>query len=171
MQPTGVEASHNDSNAWPWPRPQMLLTPANRSRLCVIGIGNPLRGDDGAGALLAAEVAGCPVHQLTPELAATLASLQQVLFIDAWLAPRGEAPRLDALVIDQEAATADLTSHQLHPAQLLALSEALYGRSPEGWWLRIPAWNLAHGRKFSPALASSLPAARALLHSWLVRHA
>lgn len=45
----------------------------------VIGIGNPLRGDDGVGALLAEQVGGCSVQHLTPELAAELAELEAVL--------------------------------------------------------------------------------------------
>jgi hydrogenase maturation protease len=140
----------------------------------VIGIGNPLRGDDGVGALLAEEAGGCHVQQLTPELAAELAPLQRVLFIDAWLAPPGAAPRLDRLdpLLPGDAhGAAGLASHRLDPAQLLALCQALYGRAPEGWWLRIPAWALAHGTTFSPALTASLPAARALRQTWLAHHA
>ncbi len=140
----------------------------------VIGIGNPLRGDDGVGALLAEEVGGDHVQQLTPELAAELARLERVLFIDAWLAPPGAAPRLDQLdplLPGDGHGAAELASHQLDPAQLLALTDVLYGRVPQGWWLRIPAWTLAHGTTFSPALAASLPAARALLHGWLANHA
>ena len=45
----------------------------------VIGIGNPLRGDDGVWALLAEQVGGRSVQQLTPELAAELAELEAVL--------------------------------------------------------------------------------------------
>ena len=55
-------------------RPSPLPMPARpqHTRL-VIGIGNPLRGDDGVGALLAEQAGGRSVHQLTPELAAELA--------------------------------------------------------------------------------------------------
>lgn len=140
----------------------------------VIGIGNPLRGDDGVGALLAEEVGGDHVQQLTPELAAELARLERVLFIDAWLAPPGAAPRLDRLdplLPGDGQGSAQLASHHLDPAQLLTLSQALYGRAPQGWWLRIPAWALAHGQELSPALLSSLPAARALRQTWLAHHA
>jgi len=61
----------------------------------VIGIGNPLRGDDGIGWRLAALMparAGLAVRcrqQLTPELAEELASVERVLFLDAWLGPDG----------------------------------------------------------------------------------
>ena len=60
----------------------------------VIGIGNPLRGDDGVGPLRAEQAGGRSVHQLTPELAAELPELEAVLFIEAWLAPAGGPPPL-----------------------------------------------------------------------------
>ena len=59
----------------------------------VIGIGNPLRGDDGIGWRLAAGLAARPglavrcQQQLTPELAAELAAVERLLLLDAWLEP------------------------------------------------------------------------------------
>lgn len=57
----------------------------------VVGYGNTLRGDDAAGVLAAeaiealdldgVEVLTC--HQLTPEMAEKLATMQSVIFIDA----------------------------------------------------------------------------------------
>jgi hydrogenase maturation protease len=140
-----------------------------RNRL-VIGIGNPLRGDDGVGALLAEPVGGRNVQQLTPELAAELAELEAVVFIDAWLAPVGAAPQLT--VITPAAGAAE--SHRLEPAQLLAISQALYGRSPQAHLLRVPAYGFDHGTALSAELQACLPAARALLQGWLegpARHA
>jgi hydrogenase maturation protease len=145
----------------------------------VIGIGNRLRGDDGVGGLLAEQagaMAGAvstrTVHQLTPELAADLAALQRVLFIDAWLAPVQDGaapplqPRLDPLL--PEARHGGFAgSHRLEPAQLLAITAALYGRAPAGAWLRVPAYDLGHGTALSPQLQASLPAARTLLRQWL----
>jgi hydrogenase maturation protease len=137
-----------------------------RNRL-VIGIGNPLRGDDGIGALLAEQAGGRSVQQLTPELAADLAELEAVLFIDAWLAPVGAAPQLTLL--SPAAASGD--SHRLEPAELLAMSQALYGRAPEAHLLRVPAHAFAHGTALSVELQAALPAALALLHPWMRGHA
>jgi hydrogenase maturation protease len=137
-----------------------------RNRL-VIGIGNPLRGDDGIGALLAEQVGGRGVQQLTPELAAELAELEAVLFIDAWLAPAGAVPRITA--ISPAAGAAE--SHRLEPAQLLAISQALYGRTPEAHLLQVPATLFEHGNALSAEIQAALPQARELLRSWLARHA
>jgi hydrogenase maturation protease len=133
----------------------------------VIGIGNPLRGDDGIGALLADQVGGRSVQQLTPELAAELAELEAVLFIDAWLAPAGAAARLTQI----SPAVGAVGSHRLEPAQLLAISQALYGRSPQAHLLRVPAYGFDHGTALSAELQAALPAARALLHQWMRDHA
>lgn len=133
----------------------------------VIGIGNPLRGDDGIGALLADQVGGRSVQQLTPELAAELAELEAVLFIDAWLAPAGAAPELMAIA----PAAGVAQSHRLEPAQLLAISQALYGCAPQAHLLRVPAYRFDHGTALSAELQAALPAARALLHQWMGSHA
>ncbi|MEX1317089.1 MAG: hydrogenase maturation protease [Synechococcaceae cyanobacterium] len=146
-----------------------METPA-LGQYVVLGIGNPLRGDDGVGAVLAERVGGRSVHQLTPELAAELAPIRRVLFIDAWLAPvpadAVPGPRLDPLgpAILPSGSGA---SHHLDPAQLLAITAALYGRSPEAALLRVPAYAFEHGTRLSPQLRASLPAAQSLLRQWL----
>lgn len=141
--------------------------PVNR---LVIGIGNSLRGDDGVGALLADEAGGRSVQQLTPELAEDLAQLEAVLFIDAWLAPveeAGTAEPLPRLVELSPAPSAAVETHRLEPAQLLALSEALYNRRPRAHLLQVPAHAFAHGTALSDELQAALPAARHLLQGWL----
>ena len=150
-----------------------------KARSLVIGIGNPLRGDDGAGWTLADEL-GEPhraLHQLTPECAALLADCTRVLFVDACcpdsnnpdgpgsaatpvlepLAPRGRGP-------------SDATSpfsHHLTPDDLLTITHQLFGRRPEAWQLLLPVEVMGHSTAFSPALQASLPLARDLLRDWL----
>ena len=143
-----------------------MQRPPQPKRL-VLGIGNPLRGDDGVGALLAEEARGRSVQQLTPELAEELAPLEAVLFIDAWLAPLGATPQLTLIT----AAAGAAESHRLDPPQLLAISQALYGRAPEAQLLQVPAHAFDHGTALSAPLKAALPAARALLRQWLERHA
>ncbi|MCP9926299.1 hydrogenase maturation protease [Cyanobium sp. CH-040] len=133
----------------------------------VIGIGNPLRGDDGVGALLAEQVGGRSVQQLTPELAEELSQLEAVLFIDAWQVPAGAVPQLQRL----SPAGIGGDSHRLEPAALLAVSQALYGRAPAAQLLLVPAHAFEHGTALSAELQAVLPAARALLQGWLERHA
>ncbi len=141
----------------------------------VIGIGNPLRGDDGVGWRLLEELetAGPPegcvlrrVQQLTPELAAEVAAVRRVLFVDAWLAPEEAQPLLHH-VAAAVTAGGGLDSHRLEPVTLVALAQALFGASPAAWELLVPASCFGHGSVFSTSLRNALPAARRLLRGWL----
>ena len=162
------------------------------ARQLVIGIGNPLRGDDGVGWRLVEELTEelerqpatiateCrTLHQLTPELAPELAACDRVLFIDAWLAPeathgedertpRDGLPRLRRLAIDTAAEAA--FSHQLDPGQLLGMAHVLFGGCPRSDALLVPAFAFGHGTAFSDRLRHQLPTARRLLRHWLEGH-
>jgi hydrogenase maturation protease len=145
----------------------------------VIGIGNPLRGDDGVGWRLLAELeAEAPVsgrtllrvQQLTPELAAELAAAERVLFVDAWLAPPGAEPQLweeSAEAAGAGGGPAAGGSHHLTPAAVLAMASLLFGRRPPAAQLLVPAFVLGHGDDLSAATRALLPAARRLLCGWL----
>jgi len=146
----------------------------------VIGIGNPLRGDDGVGPHLAATVAATVsspvsaghervqvlvVHQLTPELAEPLSEARRALFLDAWLASTASRPCLQPL---RPAPHWEGSSHRLTPAVLLGLADLLYGATPTAQLLLVPAFVLEPmAQGFSPPLRRGLPRARRLLAQWL----
>lgn len=136
-----------------------------RDRLLVIGIGNSLRRDDGAGLLLARgladvwQAADRPVrllltHQLAPELAEDSAAddVAAVLFVDAALDDGGDC-RLEP--VGDADATPGL-GHQVGPALVLLYAERLFGRRPPAWLLRVPGHDFAHGEGLSPATAAAV---------------
>ncbi|MEB3264609.1 MAG: hydrogenase maturation protease [Synechococcus sp.] len=136
----------------------------------VIGLGNPLRQDDGvawqlleeleASGMAATDLRIC--QQLLPELAAELAGRPRVLFVDAAL---GIAePRLEPLEPDPLGAA---HPHQLTPAGLLALGRHLFAAAPAAAILLVPGSRFGHGPGLSAPLRRQLPAARALLRGWL----
>jgi hydrogenase maturation protease len=140
----------------------------------VIGIGNPLRGDDGVGWRLLEELEAAgptagvrlrTVQQLTPELAAELAEVRRALFVDAWLAPEGAEPLLRP--VEAAGTGGGMDSHRLEPVTLLALADRLFGTRPAAWQLLVPATCFGHGSLFSASLLNALPAARRLLSRWL----
>ena len=112
----------------------------------VIGIGNTLAADDGIGPLVAerlralTDVRVIVARQITPELAEEIATVGRVVFIDASLtgtcvevvrvAPATQWPAL---------------AHALTPAELLALTRAVYGRYPEARMVTIPGHNFEAG--------------------------
>ena len=145
------------------------------NRPLLIGIGNRLRSDDGAGPRLIDNLAAAgggrlqilTVHELTPEHAAVVADASAVLFVDACPARR----RLALEAIATAASGGGSFSHQLSPARLLALSEVVYGAHPPAWQLLIPAEHLEPGEGLSPTTQAAMTAALRLLHRWCMRHA
>jgi hydrogenase maturation protease len=141
----------------------------------VIAFGSELRGDDGAGAEVARRLAsplppGCEirsVHQLTPELAETVAAACRVCFVDA-REPDGDSEvRVEPL--RPEAPAIDL-GHHLSPTALLAIADALFGRAPEAWLVTIPSESFELGRGLSPTAARGVQYAAGLIRDVLRRH-
>jgi hydrogenase maturation protease len=138
----------------------------------VIGYGNELRGDDAAGPRAAAAVAewGLPGlevlvrHQLTPELSEPLAKARAVIFLDAAAASKDE--RAQAVPLDPSS-QAELTVHRSDPRALLALAQALFGRAPKAWLVRIPALRFEFGAPLSPIAARGLADALAQVRELL----
>ena len=130
----------------------------------IIGYGNLLRGDDGAGSLLAEQLRQLlpadgarvlPVHQLTPELALEIAApgIDRLLFLDA---RRGQWEPLILTPLNP-AAAAGSCGHQLSPELLLHLAASLYGQAPPAWLLTLAAGNLKLGDPLSPVTTAALP--------------
>jgi len=121
--------------------------------LLVIGYGNTLRGDDGAGQRVAEaaaqlNLAGVRVlacAQLTPELAESIAGARAVVFVDAAV----EQPRCVRLRRIRAARVPGIATHTTRPQTLLALARTVYGRTPRAWLLTIPAENLDLGETLS----------------------
>jgi len=172
-------------------------TPLGRGPRLVIGVGNVLRRDDGAGPWLVWELERClrrrralrhwalagrqpPAgqvqealrllvrQQLTPDLAIDLAPCGAVLFVDAWLADPGAVPRLQAVCRDSLLWSDDPgLSHGLAPDGLLALAAQLYGVRPRAALLLLPVQDLGHGLGLSAGMRRQRPRARLLLRRWL----
>lgn len=167
-----------------------VCVPDAAVQLIIIGIGNSLRRDDGAGIVLAAQLSDyfaasgfgtklLTATQLLPEMAAEIAAaeltdtvmtdakVQAIVFVDVMTAIMAGTPpdRFAIQRVDQDAPSAAF-GHQLSPATLLLYASMLYGRAPMGWLVTIPGVDFAHGEGFSPrvttALADSTSIARAL---------
>jgi hydrogenase maturation protease len=114
------------------------------SDILVIGYGNLLSGDDGAGHVVAGVVEQWRVprvkvlilHQLTPELAEDLARAVTVFFVDACVDVTLVQP-----VLQEMQATEDVvsSSHHSSPTELLALTKHLYGCAPQAYLIKLPA--------------------------------
>ena len=146
----------------------------------VIGIGNVLRGDDGAGFRVAEALRDgnghnlvvITVDQLTPELAACIASASRVLFVDASADPlRSGLMPLDAHHEALATSMAVGLSHTITPPVLMALADVLYHHRPPAWQLLIPAEHWDHGIQLSVVTTEACGQALAMARAWGHSHA
>jgi len=129
--------------------------------ILVIGYGNELRGDDGIGPRVAEVVAATNYpdvrvvrcFQLVPELAADLAQVQRVIFVDGVAEARKTAVEVRSL---SPAETTDWSTHVADPRTLLALAQALYGRMPEAWYVLVSGENFDFGEGLSSAACDNV---------------
>jgi hydrogenase maturation protease len=128
----------------------------------VIGYGNSLRRDDGAGLVLAQQLAarwravGLPVrallvHQLVPELVCDMIApdISVILFVDAEVRKSRtiELRRVKPLL------GVNSGNHQMTPQALLAYFELYEAPLRPAWLLSAPVQDLEHGEGLSPAVA------------------
>jgi hydrogenase maturation protease len=131
----------------------------------VIGYGNPLRGDDGAG-WRAAELleddpraAGARVlarHQLTPELAEDVGRAGLLVLVDASTEP-GPAGSVSSRPLPGTPASQSVFSHHVDPVRLLQLAEALFGHAPAAVQVSVRAADLEVGTDLSAPVAAAMP--------------
>lgn len=106
-------------------------------RLLIVGYGNTLRGDDAAGCAVAdrlhERIGGTvdvrTLHQLTPELAADAAQVDELILIDAAAdLPPGNVRWQE---VSLPSKSAELRPHHLDPSQLLLMAQSLFGHAPQ----------------------------------------
>lgn len=137
------------------------IQPAAPIRFLVIGYGDELRGDDAVGPRVAEIVASwnlpsiksLSVHQLTRELVNNIADTDYVIFVDAFSdSSCARTLQLDPVVLgDRSPKTlaAQETHHSCNPLSLLDLTQQLYKRAPQAWFLRVPTESFDFGEKLS----------------------
>jgi hydrogenase maturation protease len=138
-------------------------------QILVIGYGNTLRKDDGIGRYVVEHLSPQPylkvlsVHQLTPELAADIAEVKGVIFVDVVISSETK--------VQTQLLTPNLNpssfGHSLHPEALLSLTQTLYQTIPVAWWVLIPGQDFAFGESFSEQTQACIPEAMEILENLL----
>jgi hydrogenase maturation protease len=130
----------------------------------IIGYGNALRGDDGAGYIAAEllrerihnpQVEVLSVQQLTPELMEPVSRVRQVVFIDA--AVMGRAGSYQRVPLRPAPACSRFTHHAT-PESLLAGAQSLYGHTPEAMLCTIPGRFFELGQELTPSVRRAVEA-------------
>jgi hydrogenase maturation protease len=132
--------------------------------ILIIGYGNLLRGDDGAGVLAARELEQyfqdddeidvIAAQLLTPEMAEIISCSSFVLFLDAC---REETPgSIRCEPVDAEIDTCRFT-HHLTPASMLKTAQQIYGQAPPAMSLTVTGWEFALNNDLSIRVRERLP--------------
>lgn len=141
----------------------------------IVGLGNTLRGDDGAGWALAERLAAALadngsavqvrlVQQLLPELAAEIEEVKPAVLLIADCTVQEDRPLLRRLDSAHAPAPGSLLrSHGLLPADLLALAQRLYGFEGAAWLAAVPGFDFAHREGLSAAASAEIEEAAPLL--------
>lgn len=122
------------------------------NRWLVIGVGNPLRRDDGVGPWLAetlqrdhpALIQALLCQQLTPELAEDIASYERVLFIDA-----GTENQPLQIFHLEPLPTSSALGHAQSAEQILYWTQKLFGKKVDAWIMVVPGSDFGYGLGFS----------------------
>lgn len=141
----------------------MTLPP---TRCLILACGNTLRGDDGIGPWLAAwaeehfdgdpDVRVLSRQQWTPDLAEELANAASVIFVDC--AVDADPGAVQVTPVQPAPALAGLATHHVGAAELLSLTQELYGSLPRNALLMtIGAGSAELGESFSKPVTASLP--------------
>ncbi len=127
----------------------------------VIGYGNSLRRDDGAGLFLAQQLVSVwlkdslpasliSAHQLDPELADDIDSLEAeiVLFIDAAVPSMDGEPSIELHPLNLQP-DAPSIGHHLTPTAVMLYATQLYNFDGVAWLLGVPGFDFDHGEGLS----------------------
>lgn len=130
----------------------------------ILGIGNPLRGDDGLGwaaierlsqdqRCQAYEIRA--VHQLTPELALPISQARLVVLIDASIT--GEPGEIAVHTVIARKQAGAIGTHHAQPEELAWLAATIYGRCPPIVVVSMTGADFRLSEQLSPLVSRRLP--------------
>lgn len=137
------------------------------AEVLVIGYGNPLRGDDGVGCIVAEELAKrlcdpeskvqvVACHQLNPELAEPIAETRAVIFIDASVDLKPGEVRVSPVAPDR---FSPAFVHDMKPGALLATASELFGQAPPAKSVVVGAVCFDAGMHLTPPVQNAVSTA------------
>ncbi|HWR13795.1 MAG TPA: hydrogenase maturation protease [Terriglobales bacterium] len=144
----------------------------------VIGYGNPLRGDDGVGPVIAEEIAKkicdpqskvqvVACHQLNPELAEAVADTREVIFVDASVELKPGDVRISSVKPDQFSPAG--FTHSMKPSALLATASELFGQAPPAKAVAIGAASFDIGMTLTPEVRAAVRLATEVIEKEIAR--
>lgn len=145
-------------------------------RWAILGIGNPLRQDDGVGRVLVQRLRerhpAWPLLEASGETAQLLdlfQNLETVLILDAAVGTGipGTVQLHDVKLSPLKAGKAPTSSHGMGLAEAIELARVLTMLPSNAWVLTIEAQAFEHGEELTDAVASSLADAISTIDDWV----
>jgi len=147
----------------------------NQSTICIAGIGNTLRSDDGIGAYICRELEKDNIrnasflylHQLQTEMIEDFSQYDYVLFIDAAI---NKENKIDLNKINPGDHLAVSSSHITGLGIIAGLINNLMGTSPSIYLCAVPGHDFSFGETLSPEGKANADEAIKKIKSWLQEH-
>ena len=139
--------------------------------ILIIAYGNDLREDDGAGLMLAEQLASVlpdrglavqliSVQQLAPELAADIAgeNVTVVVFVDTRMTTSPIDRNVAVVPLEPDTELSPSMGHHVQPNIVLAYAQALYGTEvvPPAWLVTVPGTRFGYGEFISDVALSAI---------------
>lgn len=139
--------------------------------ILIIAYGNDLREDDGAGLVLAEQLASVwqvkgltvqslAVQQLAPELAANIAGedVTAVIFVDTRMTTSPFDRSVAVVPLQPGTELSPSMGHHVQPNVLLAYAQALYVTEavPPAWLVTVPGTRFGYGESISDVALSAI---------------
>lgn len=145
----------------------------------ILGYGNPLRGDDGAGwaAVERLQARGLPAgvdalvqHQLLPEVIPAVSEVGLAIFVDA--TTTGEPGAVQVQPVQAGGSLVKPFTHQLDPETVVANALALYGRAPQAQLITISGKSFGYEETLTDvvetAVAEAVETIEKMINDWLI---
>lgn len=130
----------------------------------IIGVGNPIREDDGLGWVVVQELRDqltdsdvnyIIVQQLTLDLVPLIADAESVCIID--VCKDGTEGRISRAALAHNSCNASTLTHFFSPHTLLSVVQSLYGSHPKAILFTVSAKNFSYSEDVSPIIKSIIP--------------
>ncbi len=151
----------------------LLPEDALQKNTCIVGIGNPLRSDDGVGAYICQlleekklpGVSCITTQQLDIGIAEDLSKYKRVIFVDASL----KEETISFQSISSGFHQSNNSSHQVNAGMLANLVQQLYSTDTQFYICAIGATDFEMGNTLSPKARNNAMSAVLLLYEWVKR--
>jgi hydrogenase maturation protease len=141
------------------------------ARVCVIGVGNPIRSDDGLGPYICSllDAVAFPgvdtlqLHQLHTDVIEDLFPYDHVVVVDASV----EGENVAFYVPEGDQTTAVASSHHMNVAMLHALAQTVYGKTLSFRVCAVRGESFEMGDQLTAAAKANAAAAVKVISEWI----